>query len=85
MFWPWNKPGPDADSERKLAALRIDMDDLKADHKRIRGEWEDIFERLTRREDRVRKREERERDRNGGEPGRDKKGQLWAKLRGGQL
>jgi hypothetical protein len=54
MFW--NKRGHDEDD---LGNLWRALHDLESDNKRLRAEWADMFERLVRREDRIRKRLER--------------------------
>jgi hypothetical protein len=57
MDWPWTRRDPPPDDVRRL---RQEVEDLRSDLKRIRAEWEDMFERLCRRDDRIRKRQERE-------------------------
>jgi len=74
MFW--TKRGPSMD----------EFNDLKSEVKRLRAEWNDMFERLVRRDDRIRKRQERETESDGAfTPRADVKAALRARLaaRGG--
>ena len=57
MPWPWTRRGP---AEDDLRALRNQVADLESAIKRLRSEWEDMYEKLVRRSERLRKREERQ-------------------------
>ena len=57
MPWPWTRRGP---AEDDLRALRNQLADLESAIKRLRSEWEDMYEKLVRRSERLRKREERQ-------------------------
>ncbi len=50
MKWPWTRTGPTLDEFRTL----------ESEVRRLRAEWNDMFERLVRKDDRIRKAQERE-------------------------
>lgn len=76
MPWPWKRTGPAEDDVR---ALRTRVDDMEADIRRLKAEWLDMYDKLVRRDERLRKREERA---GGGEPlPADPKASLWARAR----
>jgi hypothetical protein len=57
MFGLGKRRGPETD---ELRTVREQVLDLQSEVKRLRAEWEDMFEKLCRRDDRIRKRQERE-------------------------
>lgn len=56
MRWPWTRSEPAKDD---LRALRASVADLEADVRRVQAEWVDMYDKLMRRDERLRKREER--------------------------
>lgn len=56
MRWPWTRTVPAQDDVR---ALRASVADLEADVRRLQAEWLDMYDKLVRRDERLRKREER--------------------------
>lgn len=56
MRWPWTRTEPAQDDGR---ALRASVADLEADVRRLQAEWLDMYDKLVRRDERLRKREER--------------------------
>jgi hypothetical protein len=51
-MWPWKRTGPSLDEFRTL----------ESEVRRLRAEWNDMFERLVRKDDRIRKAQEREKE-----------------------
>lgn len=76
MGWPWTRRGPVEDD---LRALKRQQEDLAADVRRLQAEWLDMYEKLTRRDERLRKREERA-GQASATPNPDK-ASLWARVR----
>jgi len=58
-MWPWKQRGPAADEVR---SLRHSIEDLQREMRGLKAEWLEMYEKLTRRDDRARKRLEREND-----------------------
>lgn len=56
MKWPWTRAVPAEDDVREL---RQAVADLQADVRRLQSEWLDMYDKLVRRDERLRKREER--------------------------
>ena len=56
MRWPWTRTEPEQDDVR---ALRASVSDLQADVRRLNAEWVDMYDKLVRRDERLRRREER--------------------------
>jgi len=56
MRWPWTREEPAKDD---LRALRASVSDLQADVRRLNAEWVDMYDKLVRRDERLRRREER--------------------------
>jgi hypothetical protein len=56
MKWPWTRTEPAEDNVR---ALRAKVEDLDADVRRLKAEWVDMYDKLVRRDERLRRREER--------------------------
>lgn len=75
----WTRREPAKDDLRTLARR---VDDLEADMRRLKAEWVDMYEKLVRRDERLRKREER-----AGQsqldliPAPATKAALWARLK----
>jgi hypothetical protein len=67
-MFPWKRPGPSLEEFRNL----------ESEVKRLRAEWADMFERLVRRDDRIRKAQEREK---APTPPQDTPQELKAQLR----
>lgn len=75
-MWPWKRRVP---AEDDLRTLKTAVADLQADQRRLQAEWLDMYEKLTRRDERLRKREERA---AGTEPlPIDRKAALWSRVR----
>lgn len=55
-MWPWKRRVP---AEDDLRTLRAQLADVQADVRRLQAEWLDMYDKLTRRDERLRKREER--------------------------
>ena len=82
MRWPWS--GQDGDTIRNC---RAEVAQLDSDFRRLKAEWLDMYDKLTRRDERLRKREERaEKDAPVSETPGDLKMALRARLaaRGGR-
>jgi hypothetical protein len=72
----WTRKGPAEDDWR---ALKRRVDDMEADVRRLQAEWVDMYDKLVRRDERLRKREERA----GAQETLplDQKASLWARAR----
>ena len=79
-MWPWKRQVREPDTIREL---RHQLEDLQRDVRGLKAEWLDMYEKLTRRDERLRKRQERE---NGATPPQDtlqaQKAQLRARALG---
>jgi len=76
-MWPWKQERPNEDDYRNLYNEVLT---LRAEMKAIRTEWEDVFEKLQRRDDRLRKRQERDRTSEGVQQPLDLKSALRARV-----
>lgn len=56
MRWPWKRVEP---AEDDIRTLRGQLADVQADVRRLQAEWLDMYDKLVRRDERLRKREER--------------------------
>jgi len=56
MRWPWTREEPAKDDLREL---RASVSDVQADVRRLNAEWVDMYDKLVRRDERLRRREER--------------------------
>ena len=54
--WPWTREGPAKDDLRQVLQR---LEDLESAHRRLKAEWVDMYEKLTSRDERLRKREAR--------------------------
>lgn len=78
MRWPWTRSEPAKDD---LRALRASVADLEADVRRLQAEWLDMYDKLVRRDERLRKREERAA--GPVDPAPNGKAALWSRVKGG--
>jgi len=56
-MWPWKRAVPEQDVIREL---RHRVEDLEREVRGLKAEWLDQYDKLTRRDERLRKRQERE-------------------------
>ena len=81
-MWPWKRDGKQTDEIRTLTHR---IEDLERQFRGLNTEWLDMYDKLARRDDRIRKREERQ---SAGDPlpmtPQDVKAALRARLAAGR-
>lgn len=85
MRWPWTRVGPEEDDIRRLehavSVLTASLNDTQADVRRLQAEWLDMYDKLVRRDERLRKREERAA--GPADPTPNGKAALWSRVKAG--
>jgi predicted nuclease with TOPRIM domain len=69
-------------TQDELRTLRGELEDVRSDVRRLRAEWADLFEKMVRLDDRIRKRQERaEAPDPSPTPAKPDKSALWSRLK----